>query len=166
MRTGIQVADAMTRKPIIASPDENVRECSKRMIKENVGSLLIIQGGKILGFITERDIIKKVVAKELDPKTTRIQDIMTKEVISIEPERDLYDAILLMNTENVRRLPVLSKNKVVGLVTIKDIVKINPAMFELFMHKIHVREEVDKQSQMYEEGTCEKCGSQGPVKRV
>ena len=166
MRTGIKVFDAMTKKPVIASPDETVKACALRMIKDNVGSLLILQREKILGFVTERDIIRKIVARDLDAKTTKIAKIMTKEIISIEPNRDIYDAILLMNAEEVRRLPVISKGKIVGLITIKDIVKINPAMLELFMHRIHVREESKKINGDYEEGICEKCGSQGPVQKV
>ena len=166
MKTGIKVSDAMTKKPVIASPDETVKICALRMIKENVGSLLVLQGEKILGFVTERDIIRKSVAHDLDAKKIKISQIMSKEIISIEPNRDIYDAILLMNTENVRRLPVIAKDKIVGLVTIKDIVKINPAMLELFMHQIHIREEGEKSTEFYVEGTCESCGSQGPVKKI
>ena len=166
MKTGIKVSDAMTKKPVIATPEDTTYSCVLKMLKENVGSLLITKGDKILGFVTERDIIRKVMAKKLDPQNIKIDKVMSKEVVSIEPNRDVYDAIILMNNAEVRRLPVVNKNKTVGLITLKDIVRVNPAMLELFLHRIHIREEIEKLPNDYAEGVCEKCESQGPVQKV
>lgn len=144
MKTGINVSDAMTKKPVIISPEASVIECAKLMIKNKVGGLIVKEKDDFVGMVTEKDLVEKVIAKKLDIEKTKVNKIMSTKIISIEPDRDLYDAILKMSEESVRRLPVIYKNKVVGLLTEKDILKIEPHLFNYLAEKLKIREEQGK----------------------
>lgn len=162
MKTGIKVTDAMTKRPSITEPDTSVYDCAQQMLNEHVGSLLIVKDKKLLGIVTERDLLKRVLAKDVDIKNTKVKSIMTKDVTTISPNTDLYDAILFMSRYNTRRLPVLNENKVVGLITHKDILKIQPDLYDIFVEKIQIREAEDKPLQRrHLEGICQSCESYG-----
>jgi len=139
MKTGIKVIDAMTKKPISVTQDDTIRNCTQLMLNKHVGSLLVKEGEKLLGFLTERDLVR-MISMGVDPNTTRVKQIMTKKIVAISPEKDIYDAIVLMNKENVRRLPVIINNKIIGLITVRDILTIQPTLFELIMDKISIGE--------------------------
>jgi len=144
MKTGVKVNDAMTKKLITISPDTKILDCSKIMLKNNIGGILIKQGNQLKGILTEKDILK-FFAQNTD-KNIPVKEVMAKHVITIEPEKDLYEAMLLMSEEEVRRLPVVSNNKLIGHLTQKDILKIQPALFEICAEKIRLREEEEKLS--------------------
>ena len=139
MKTGIKVIDAMTKKPVSVTQDDTIRNCTQLMLNKHVGSLLVKEGEKLLGFLTERDLVR-MISMGVDPNTTRVKQIMTKKIVAISPEKDIYDAIVLMNKENVRRLPVIINNKIIGLITVRDILTIQPTLFELIMDKISISE--------------------------
>jgi len=139
MKTGIKVIDAMTKKPVSVTQDDTIRNCTQLMLDRHVGSLLVKEGEKLLGFLTERDLVR-MISMGVDPNTTRVKQIMTKKIVAISPEKDIYDAIVLMNRENVRRLPVILNNKIIGLITVRDILTIQPTLFELIMDKVSIIE--------------------------
>ncbi len=127
MKTGYVVGDAMTTHPILISPESSISECAKVMSEEKVGSLVVQKSGKIAGIITDTDIVRKVIALGMDPKRMTAEDAMVKNVVTITPERDLYDAIVKMNEVSIRQLPVVDGGKILGLLTLKDVLKIEPA---------------------------------------
>jgi signal-transduction protein with cAMP-binding, CBS, and nucleotidyltransferase domain len=157
MKTGYKVFDAMTTKPVSVSPDATITECAELMNKYKVGSLVAKKNNKIAGIITDTDIIRKVIAFGMDPKKIKIEDTMVKSVITITPEKDLYDALVKMNEANIRQLPVLENGQIVGLLTLKDILKIEPALFELIVDKLEIREEERKPIHATRE-ICQACG--------
>ncbi|MBS3143396.1 CBS domain-containing protein [Candidatus Woesearchaeota archaeon] len=143
MKIGVSVMDAMTKKPVSVSPDENITNCTKIMLDKHVGSLLVKENEKLLGFLTERDLVR-MISMGIDPKTTKVKQIMTTRIITITPEKDIYDAITLMNRENIRRLPVMVNERVIGLITLKDILAIQPTLFELTMDMIDIKNSPQK----------------------
>jgi signal-transduction protein with cAMP-binding, CBS, and nucleotidyltransferase domain len=159
MRTGVKIADAMTSKPITVAPDKTIEECANVMMKNHVGSLIIEKAGKLSGIITEQDIVRKVVARKLDPKKTKVSDVMITDMITMEPSADIYEALVVMRDNNIRHLPVVYKGKMVGYLTIKDILKIQPQLFEIIVEKFEIRESQNKPlgSAMGDE-VCEVCG--------
>lgn len=157
MNTGYKVCDAMTRRPVIVSPDSNIQHCSKVMEKENVGSLLIKNGGKLGGIITDQDIVRRIIAYGIDTKKTKVSKYMSKKLVTISPEKDIFEAITLMANLNVKQLPVLDGNKMVGLLTQKDVLKIEPELFDLLVDKLNIREEESKPTG--NEGACDECGN-------
>lgn len=160
MKTGVKVIDAMTREPVSISPNKTIDECAKLMLKKSVGGLVVVEGSKINGIITEKDLVERVVAKNLDPKKVKVSDVMSKKVIGIKPNLDIYDALIEMRDSNVRRLPVIHNGKLVGLLTEKDILKIEPSLFDLMVEKMEVAEETGKPVFVkgLKIGKCENCG--------
>lgn len=139
MKTGIKVIDAMTKQPIDISPQSTVIECTRLMLDRHVGSLLIKEGEKLLGFLTERDLVR-MISLGIDPRVTEVKRIMTTRMVTISPEKDIYEAIILMNKENLRRLPVILNERIIGLITLRDILTIQPTLFELILDKVSIKE--------------------------
>jgi signal-transduction protein with cAMP-binding, CBS, and nucleotidyltransferase domain len=139
MKTGIKVVDAMTRTPIKVGPNETLLNCAQKMMVGDVGSLIIEENGVLLGILTEKDIVNKVVSKNLDIETTPVKKVMSTTMIKISPDLDLYDAIYFMSREGVRRLPVTDGDKLIGLLTYKDVLKIQPDLYDIFIEKFKLR---------------------------
>lgn len=135
--------DAMTKSPVIVNSSISIKECSKIMLKEGVGGV-IVKDKNSIGIITEKDIIEKVVAKNLDPEKTSAKKVMTKNMVIISPDKDIYDAIIKMKEKDVRRLPVIHNGDLIGLLTEKDILKIEPSLFDLLVERYKIREEDKK----------------------
>ncbi len=160
MKTGIKVYEAMTNKPVKASSTDSVTSCAKKIKKYNVGSLLITVGGEIRGIITEKDMVFKVLAKALNPDETFASDIMETDMHTVSPKADLFEALIEMRNNEVRRLPVKEGDDIIGLLTQKDILKIQPQLFELFVDRMVLREESTKpivDFSQFEEGVCDVC---------
>ena len=138
MKSGIKVMDAMTKKPVWVDPKKTVRECTKLMLDKHVGSLLVEEGNKLIGLLTERDLVK-MISLGINPNKTKVKQVMTAKIVTITPEKDIYDAIVLMNKENLRRLPVVLNGRIIGLITLRDILTLQPTLFELIMDRIIVR---------------------------
>lgn len=153
----------MTRKPIVVSPELTVEECSKLMREKNVGSLVVKEGEFLKGYVTEQGIVHKIVARNKDASKVKVKEIMATKVATIEPNKDIYDALVKMRDLDIRQLPVIdheNNNKLVGLLTIKDILKVQPQLFELLVEKIELREAERKifGARIGAEGTCDSCG--------
>ncbi len=156
MKTGINVADAMTVKPLTIGPETTISECAKKMQIQKVGSLVIAENDNLLGIITEKDFVDKVILNEMNPKTTKVKEVMTQTVHTIAPDIDLLTAIKKMAKVNVRRLPVLDDKKLIGFLTSKDILAIQPELLEILSEKFNLRE-IEIKPGMQEVG-CSVCG--------
>jgi len=159
-KTGYKVCDAMTKKPVSISPETSIEECALKMRDNHVGSLVITEDSKLLGILSDRDIVRRVIAKRLNPRELKVKEVMIKKVITIGPEKDIYDALKKMKNNDVRHLPVMNKKEMVGLLTLKDVLKIQPELFELMVEKFELREEARKPifGGPISEGICEACG--------
>ncbi len=163
MQTGYRVCDVMTRKPIAVSLGTSVRECAALMKEKNVSSLVVKEGDMLRGHITDDVLIRNVLAEGLDVDRTTAADVMLVKVATIEPKKDVYDALMTMRDYETRQLPVVDREnggKLVGLLTLKDVLKIQPQLFDLLVDKIVLREEEQKLtgSRYPLEGTCDNCG--------
>lgn len=138
VKTGITVMDAMSKNPIYISPNDNVLESTKLMLEKHVGSLLVKEKENLLGILTERDLVR-MISLGIDPGTTKVRQIMTTKIVTITPEKDIYDAIVLMNKENLRRLPVTVNGRVIGLITLRDILTLQPTLFDLILDMVDIR---------------------------
>ncbi|MAG07918.1 hypothetical protein CMO89_00425 [Candidatus Woesearchaeota archaeon] len=160
MKTGYKVCDAMTEKVIYVRPTESLETCAKIMKDNDVGALIIKEEEKVSGIMTEKDIVRKMVAEGLNPLKKQIKDIMETNITSISPEKDIFEALILMRDTDVRHLPVMDDNRLVGILTLNDILKIEPQLFDILVEKIELREEERKPiSNLKEkEGVCQTCG--------
>ena len=161
MKTGFLVGDAMTKKPITIVGTLTVEECARLMAERHVGSLIIIDAGKAEGVVTEQDLVRKVIAKGEDPKTVPVSEIMVTSLVTISPDADIYDALVQMKEHNIRHLPVLHGEEMVGFLTLKDILKVEPQLFDIMVDRFELREESRKPISSFNPriGTCEACGA-------
>lgn len=135
MLTGIRVREIMRNKVASTADTMSIMECAQKMAKEEVGSLVIEQNGRVMGIITEQDLARKALAKGLDPKTTKVSELMTKKVHTISPDQDIYEAVLKMGKEKIKHLPVVERDKLMGIISYKDIIKMQPGLIELLSFK-------------------------------
>src|SRR5713101_7614817 len=115
------VRDAMTEDPRSIGASASVVEAARLMREEHIGSLPITDDEKLVGMITDRDITTRVVAEAADPKMTSVGDVYSRDLISVEPDEDLEEALQLMARHQIRRLPVVENGRLVGIVAQADI---------------------------------------------
>jgi CBS domain-containing protein len=116
-----RVRDAMTEDPRSIGASEPVVDAARLMREQHVGSLPVTDNEKLVGMITDRDITTRVVAEAADPKTISVGDVYSRDLISVEPDQDLDEALRLMARHQVRRLPVIENGSLVGIVAQADI---------------------------------------------
>ena len=105
------------------APDATVFEAIKIMAEKNVGALLVIQNEKVIGVFSERDYARKIVLKGESSHTTIVKNVMSFDVLFVLPEQSLDDCMALMTNKHVRHLPVLENGKLIGIISIGDVVK-------------------------------------------
>lgn len=164
MSYGISASEAMTKKPVAISPDKNLADAGILMLKEEVGSLVVVEKGKLSGIITEKDVVRELAKNRKDPTKTKISDVMTRSVETISADTDLYDVAKLMNKKDIRRLPVVDRGgKLLGMITEKDLLKIQPSVIDILIEKVKIREPKTMPSQKKglakPSGVCENCGN-------
>ena len=105
------------------SPEAKVYEALEKMAEKDIGALLVFEGKRLVGLISERDYARKVILKNKFSKDTPVSDIMSRDVLTVEPYTDLETCMELITEHRVRHLPVVKDDEVVGIVSIGDIVK-------------------------------------------
>jgi len=117
--------EVMTKKPVCCLPDDFVSEAAELMKKEQVGSIPIIedeQTRKLVGIVTDRDLTIRIVAEGLDAKSTKVESIMTRNVVTCSAEDDLQKAVDTMSKHQLRRIPVVDEdNKILGIIAQADV---------------------------------------------
>ena len=146
------VRDAMTEKVLTAGPNTTVARAAKMMAERGVGSIVIVKGKKPIGILTERDLLMKVLGPDLKPSRIKVGKIMSSPLITVAPDADITDAARLMAKNRIRRLPVVERGNLVGILSASDITAISPELIELVSH----REEGEREE--IEESVCEVCG--------
>ena len=104
-------------------PESTVYDAVRKMADEDIGSLVVMEGGKIVGIITERHYARNVVLKGRTSPATRVRDIMESDVLYVQPDQSVEECMAIMTDKRVRHLPVIEQGKEIGLVSIGDLVK-------------------------------------------
>lgn len=104
-------------------PDDTVFDSLKVMADKGVGALLVMDGEKLVGIVTERDYARKVILEGKSSQTSPVSDVMTKQVLCVTPKQTVDECMALMTDKRARHLPVLDEDKVVGVISIGDLVK-------------------------------------------
>jgi CBS domain-containing protein len=118
---GKRVKDAMTSDVKTATPTQSLTDAAKLMKEEDVGSIPIVDGERLVGVVTDRDIVVRGIADGSDPHAIRLGDIASRDVVTVRPDDDLDEALRLMAQHQVRRLPVVEDGQLVGVVATADV---------------------------------------------
>jgi CBS domain-containing protein len=131
MATIVIVRDVMSKEVRVVRPDTTMKEVVATMNKFSIGSIVVVQGGRLVGIITERDILTRQVEPCLAPETLTAKHVMTSPVVTINENASIEEAAQLMARKKAKRLPVMSDGKLVGIITYTDIVFKVPAMLSM-----------------------------------
>lgn len=114
-----------------------MKEAVEVMNKHEIGCLVVMKGNRLVGILTERDILKRVLGESRNPEKTKVSEIMTTPVITASPTTNLEEAAKLMFEKNVKKLPVMSEGKLVGLITLTDLARFQPEIIRLIRRIIN-----------------------------
>jgi CBS domain-containing protein len=121
---GQKVRDAMTSDPKTVEPDSTVRQAAGVMKQADTGIVPVVEGGRLVGTITDRDIAIRVVAEGKDVEPTTVAEIASRELVTVDPDQDLDEALKLMAKHQVRRLPVVEEDgRLVGILSQADVAR-------------------------------------------
>lgn len=158
-KMGIQVKDVMSSPVKTVYEKDTVEQVAKLMAIHDLGSIIVtdVQGNPV-GIITERDVILRVVAKNLLPLDVKSEEIMSFPVLIVDPEADIKEAAQLMRQKKIRRLIVMIEGKMIGIITSKDIVAITPALIEIISEKTRITHHLPTQKRGFiSTGYCDNC---------
>jgi|YelNatPaOPRAMG01_1025707.scaffolds.fasta_scaffold08182_7 CBS domain-containing protein len=113
----------MTKNVVKSDKDSTIYDLARLMDQNRIGCIVIAEDDKPIGIVTERDIITKCLAKEMNPREVKAKDIMSSPVITIEPDAEMLEAAKVMVSRMIRRLPVVENNKLVGIITTSDMIR-------------------------------------------
>ncbi len=127
------VRDLLARKSgesVTVTGSTTVLDASRLMVERGIGGVMVLEGGRLAGIFTERDVLRRVVAVQLDPATTPVRDVMTAPVITVLPETSLEECRATMSDRRIRHLPVVGNTGLMGIVSSGDVLA-----FEVAEHK-------------------------------
>ncbi len=158
----------MTRDPITVKPDTSLLDCAKKMVGRKVGSLVLVDDKKLVGFISQRDILWALIKKSKnDLLKIKAKDISPRKIATIKPNLTINEAVKRMKKLKFERLPVIHGGELVGMITAKDIFNFNPELYPELTELAKIREESKKLKTINRkdesgdfEGICEECGGQ------
>jgi CBS domain-containing protein len=142
----LKVEDVMIQNVVTVEEAVSVKKAVEIMNKYEIGCLIVTKRGKPIGIVTERDMLTRVLAELRSPDKTKIAEIMSRPLIVADPQMDLEEAARLMFKMKVKKLPVVSNGKLVGLVTLTDIARFQPQVIKL-LKKVQTMEAAPKRMQ-------------------
>ena len=123
MNTVLSLLSRKNRTSVTVSPDTSVIEALKLMAEKNIGSVIVMQDNKYLGIVTERDYSRKIALKGKNSASTKVSEIMSSDLPSVNPADSIEHCMELMTTRNIRYMPVFENNELAGIVSMSDVVK-------------------------------------------
>jgi CBS domain-containing protein len=162
LRPKMMVRDIMSSPVVTIDEDETTNRAASSMDMKDLGAVIVQnKSGKSIGIITERDLVKRVVAKNLKPDTVKAKEVMTTPLVTIEPEATISDAARRMTRLDIRRLGVIYKGNLVGIITSKDILSVTPELLEIMQERQRIegdsREIDDEEAPL--SGYCDRCNA-------
>lgn len=119
----MKVSEVMTREPETLAPSATCGEAATLMKQEDCGSIPIVDGGRLVGIVTDRDIVIRAVAAGKDPKTTPVSAVMSADPVTVSPDSDTEEASRIMAERQIRRLPVVHEERLAGIVVIGQLAR-------------------------------------------
>ena len=159
MTTRVLVRDIMNSPVISASPNDTIYDIAKKMKEGNIGSIVIMEKDKPVGIVTDWDIVSNAVVNDAKPSQIKAKDVM-KEIYTIESEESITEAARLLRKHNIKRLGVVYKNRLVGIISSSDVIAVTPDLVEVVSEKAAIiRGELGiARSAGNVSGYCDECG--------
>ena len=164
MRTRMLVKDVMTSPVVTVDKTAPANNVAGLMLDNRVGCVIVVDdAGNAIGIITERDLVVRVLAKSISPSGAKAKDFMTSPLVTIDPEAAVTDAARMMSKKDIRRLGVLYKGKLVGIVSSKDILDVMPELLEIMQERTRIEgaggpEASEEIEEAPLSGYCDSCG--------
>ncbi len=161
LRPRMLVKDVMS-SPVVATDQEAPSNKIAKLMNENKFGCVIVtsKDGKPLGIITERDLVIRVLAKNLKPEAMKAKDVMTSPLATIDPDASISDAARIMSRLDIRRLGVVYKGDLIGLISSKDILGVMPELIEIIQERSKIESGVDAETEEApQSGYCDRCGA-------
>ncbi len=140
----IKAEDVMITEVAIMDAEVSVKEAAEVMAQEGVSAIIVTVEEKAKGIVTERDILKRIVAEDKNPKKTKVKEIMSSPLVTIEPSTDLEEAARLMFEKKIKNLPVTHENRLIGLINLQDICRLQPAILKLLKQTMETPKNLQK----------------------
>jgi len=160
LRTKMLVRDVMSSPVVTMDEDESSNKAAANMDMHDLGAVIVTnKAGKSIGIITERDLVIRVIAKNLKPDTVKAKEIMTTPLVTIEPEATISDAARRMTRLDIRRLGVIYKGNLVGIISSKDILGVMPELIEIMQERSRIEGEArtEETEEVPLSGNCDRC---------
>ncbi|MEM2210532.1 MAG: CBS domain-containing protein [Nitrososphaerales archaeon] len=157
VRTKVLVREIMNSPVVIAHKNDNVKSLAMKMAKSNVGSVIIMEGEKHIGIVSDGDIVSKVVAKGLDPEKVIASEIMSEHLYTIDGDKDVIEAARMMRRMKIKRLGVTYKDRLVGVISVSDLTAITPELYEIISEKTRIMIGESLRHKGYIAGYCDSC---------
>lgn len=155
----VPVKEIMIKQPLVVDKETPVDKTAKLMAERRVGSVIVLDKNRPIGIVTDTDLTKRVVALAKDPKKLKVKEIMSAPLVFISPDDDYSIAVEKMKKHRIKRIPVIRKGKVVGILTTTDITRTIPDMLDLLEARLLMREKPPKIEETSTSGICEICGN-------
>jgi CBS domain-containing protein len=126
----MQVRDIMSRNVVTVGPGITLHDAAKKMVENNTKFLIVTEKERLVGIVTEWDFVKKMASGTKDILETKLESIITKKVIVIPPSTEVSEAAEIMTSNNIKRLPIVEKNVLIGVVTAMEIMAAEPKLVE------------------------------------
>jgi len=145
----IKAADVMSTEVAILDENVSVKKAAEIMAQEGVSAIIATAEGKAKGILTERDILKRIVAEDKNSKKTKVKEIMSSPLVTIEPSTDLEEAARLMFEKKMKNLPVMHENRLIGLISLHDICRLQPEILRLLRQTMKTPKNLQKVLRYY-----------------
>jgi CBS domain-containing protein len=134
----ILVRDIMAKNVKTVRTDDSVHDAVVKMNKFDVGSVIVVNNNRPVGIITSKNVLARVVEPRLDAGTVRVRDIMSSPLITIEPDAAIEDAARLMAQKRIKKLVVMDRDKILGILSTSDIVRANPTQLGILQELLKI----------------------------
>jgi len=149
-------------KPLTIDVDKNVKEVGLIMKQTRRDAVIVTKNSNPVGLITDSDLIKKVIAKNARPSSLKARDIMSGPLVTITPNDDIYEATKKMKKNKIKRLPVMAKGRIIGIISLSDVARVSPDTIKLLEYKLKMREQPTIIRERFTSGICDYCGNYSP----